>query len=97
MKHKDYFNGANQGLASFGQFGLRVLNAEASIQGETFIAIQVLTDAVINSKLKPYPTPDSEIIGDTDLTSLALTAGTIIYGRFYDVDVASGKVIAYKG
>jgi hypothetical protein len=97
MKHKDYFNGANQGLASFGQFGLRLLNAEASIENETFVAIQVLTDAVITSKLKPYPTPDSEIIGDTDLTSLALTAGTIIYGRFYDVDVESGKVIAYKG
>ena len=97
MKHKDYFNGANQGLASFGQFGLRVLNAENSEAGETFVAIQVLTDAVITSKLVAYPTPDSEIQGDTDLTSLALTAGTIIYGRFKDIQVASGKLIAYKG
>jgi len=97
MKHKDYFNGANQGLASFGQFGIRVLDAVAAVDGETFVAIQVLTDAIITSKLKPYPTPDSEIVGDTDLTSLALTAGTVIYGRFYDLDVESGKVIAYKG
>jgi hypothetical protein len=36
-------------------------------------------------------------IGDTSITSLALTAGTVIYGRFVDLQVASGKVIAYKG
>lgn len=97
MKHKDYFNGANQGLASFGQFGIRVLDAESAVEGETFVAIQVLTDAVITSKLNPYPTPAGEIVGDTDIASLALTAGTVIYGRFYDLDVESGKVIAYKG
>jgi hypothetical protein len=83
----------NENLASFGQFGIRVLTSNATV-GETFIAIQVITDAVISATLTAN---ESGEIGDTSITSLALTAGTVIYGRFVDLQVASGKVIAYKG
>jgi len=93
---KDYFNNQNQSMASFGQFGLRVLTSNATA-GETFVAIQVLEDTVITATLLPYVTPKGDAIGDTSITALALTAGTIIYGRFVALEVASGKVIAYKG
>jgi hypothetical protein len=33
--------------------------------------------------------------GDASITSLALPIGTIIYGNFDDISVASGKIIAY--
>jgi hypothetical protein len=93
MKHKDYFNEGNQGLGAFGQFGIRVL-IEDAIPGETFIAIQVITDATISATLTANEQGE---IGDSSITSLDLTAGTVIYGRFVDLQVASGKVIAYKG
>ena len=93
MEHKNYFYDGNYTLASFGQFGLRVLTTNATV-GETFVAIQVITDAVISATLNAN---ESEEIGDSSITSLSLTAGTVIYGRFVNLQVASGKVIAYKG
>jgi hypothetical protein len=91
---KDYNYSANTNQASLGQFGLRILTTNATV-GETFVAIQVLTDAVISATLTANESTGE--IGDTSITSLALTAGTVIYGRFVDLQVASGKVIAYKG
>jgi hypothetical protein len=82
-------------LVSFGQFGLRVLTGNA-IPTETFMAIQVLEDAVISANLLPYG-KQFVYIGDTSINALSLSAGTIIYGRFTELEVASGKVIAYKG
>lgn len=92
MSHKNLEYNANFNNATLGQFGLRVLTGNA-IVGEAFVAIQVLEDAVITSDLVEL----DKIIGDTNITSLALTAGTVIYGRFVNLEVASGKVIAYKG
>ena len=91
---KDYNYNANTNQASFGQFGLRVLTTNATAE-ETFVAVQVITDAVISATLTANESTGE--IGDTSITSLALTAGTIIYGRFVNLQVASGKVIAYKG
>lgn len=93
MAHKSMTYEGNNNIASFGQFGIRVLTTNATV-GETFIAIQVLEDAVISSTLTANEVGE---IGDASITSLALTAGTVIYGRFIDLQVASGKVIAYKG
>lgn len=93
MANKNYFYEENENKASFGQFGLRVLTTNATA-GETFVAIQVLEDAVISATLNAN---ESGEIGDNAITSLSLTAGTVIYGRFVDLEVASGKVIAYKG
>ena len=93
MEHKNYFYNANSNSASFGQFGLRVLTTNATA-GETFVAIQVITDAVISADLNANENAE---IGDASITSLSLTAGTVIYGRFVNLQVASGKVIAYKG
>ena len=89
---KDFFQEKNVNLGQFGQFGLRVLTGNA-IADERFVAIQVVEDAVISATLTAY----NDEIGDASITSLALTAGTVIYGRFTALQVASGKVIAYKG
>ena len=92
MANKNYTY-TNEAMASLGQFGLRVLTTNATA-GETFVAIQVLEDAVISATLNAN---ESGEIGDTAITSLSLTAGNVIYGRFVNLQVASGKVIAYKG
>lgn len=77
-------------LLNFGQLGLRILTGNAII-GEKFVVIQSITNCVISCKLDPINNSDSTI------TSLQLTAGMVIYGRFYDLEVTSGKIIAYKG
>jgi hypothetical protein len=89
---ENYFYQGNVNLGQFGQFGLRVLTGNAN-PAEDFVAIQVLEDAVISATLVAY---DNQI-GDASITSLALTAGTVIYGRFTALQVASGRIIAYKG
>lgn len=92
MANKSYYVGTNATLASFGQFGLRVLTTDAT-EGETFVAIHAMEDSVISCDLNDY---GSEI-GDTSIASLTILAGDTIYGRFVNLEVASGKVIAYKG
>lgn len=82
----------NENLASFGQFGLRVLTG-SSVADETFVAIQAVEDSVVSSDLNAY----NSYIGDTSITDLALAKGMVIYGQFENIVVSSGKVIAYKG
>jgi hypothetical protein len=54
--------------------------------GYVFFAIQFITDSVITC------------VGNiTGLTSISISAGTIIYGRFTSFTLASGSVIAYYG
>ena len=93
---QDFHQTGNQTMASFGQFGIRILTTNA-IASEEFVAIQALQDSTISATCVPYVTQKGNVIGDASVTSLALTAGTIIYGRFTALQVASGKVIAYKG
>ena len=77
---------------TFGQFGLRVLTGNATA-GETFVAIQAMEESVISSDISLL---DGEG-GDTTITSLTIPAGVTVFGRFVNLEVASGKVIAYKG
>jgi hypothetical protein len=51
---------------------------------DNFMAIQVVSDCVITTT------------GNLVLTSVSLSEGQIIYGRFESVTLASGEVIAYK-
>jgi len=74
---------------SFGDNGLRYLAAgNTSVGGESFGAIQVITAATISCDIDAPS-------GDAAITSLALPGGSIIYGNFDDISVASGSVIAY--
>jgi len=83
-----YYSSDFQKLA-FGDKGLRILAASAtSTAGENFCAIQAIEASTISCDIDTTG-------GDTSITSLALSAGTIIYGNFDDVSVASGKVVCY--
>jgi ethanolamine utilization microcompartment shell protein EutS len=74
---------------SFGDKGLRIIAASAtSTAGENFCAIQAVEASTISCDIDTTG-------GDASITSLALGAGSIIYGNFDDVSVASGKVICY--
>jgi len=74
---------------SFGDNGLRIIAASGtSIGGENFCAIQAVEASTISCDIDAAG-------GDASITSLALTAGTIIVGNFDDVSVASGKIICY--
>jgi N-acetylglucosamine kinase-like BadF-type ATPase len=54
--------------------------------GFVFVAVQVISDAVIT------------LVGDiTGITGVTVYAGTIIYGRYTSITIASGSVIAYNG
>ena len=74
---------------SFGDYGLRIISAtETSVSGEHFGAIQSLEDSTISCT-------NNASEGDTSITSLALTSGSILYGNFDDISVASGKIVCY--
>lgn len=74
---------------SFGDKGLRVLSTgDTSTSGESFCAIQAMEGSTISCDIDTTG-------GDTSLTSLFLSTGQVIYGNFDDVNVTTGKVIAY--
>jgi hypothetical protein len=54
--------------------------------GYIFNAVQIITDAVLTCTGAP-----------TGITSITFAAGTIIYGKFTQIVIASGTVIAYQG
>lgn len=92
MAHVKLDNSSNPGLAEFGHFGIRILTGN-SVAGETFNAIQAVSDSVISSGLVQL----NGFEGDSSITSLELKSGMVIYGRFVNIQVSSGKIIAYKG
>lgn len=55
-----------------------------------FGAIQVINDAVFSAITMP------EYTNATDLTTLTLTAGTVIYGRCTAFTLTSGVVVAHN-
>lgn len=68
--------------------GVYITGTDATTPAETYVfnAIQVITDAVV--------TAAGNITG---ITAASLDAGTIIYGRYTSITLASGSVIAYQG
>jgi hypothetical protein len=73
-------------VANFGGKYISSTDATTPSTGYVFNAIQVITDCVITC------------VGNiTGITSVSLTAGTIIYGRYTSITLSSGSVIAYYG
>lgn len=69
---------------SFGTLGGTYID-DTDAHAGVFCAIQVLTNCVIT------------LVGTiSGITSVALAAGTVVYGRFTSVTLASGSVIAYN-
>lgn len=77
----------NYEKATLGQFGFKKLTTgETSLVSDVFIAIQVLEDCEFTANIKGS--------GDNNFND-TLIAGTIIYGEFYNINVVSGKILAY--
>lgn len=73
-------------IANFGGKYIADTSETTPEEDYVFNAIQVIVDCVITA------------VGNiTGITSTSLTTGTIIYGRFTSVTLASGSVIAYNG
>ena len=94
MANSNLASSADQGFMAFGQWGAEYLVAGESATvatGRVYKAVQCLETAVVTF------TQGKNTQGDDPLTSIPMAIGTIIYGRFTEVDVTSGKVLAYIG
>lgn len=70
----------------YGQAGHDVMGAADTVNSHTYVQIWAQQDATV--------TYTSEV-GDSG-TSVALNAGSSIYGRFSSVTCVSGKLIVYR-
>jgi len=87
MSYETIVKEGNFYQSATGDYGFRLLSGgDSSTAGESFRSIQALEDSVVTT---------TTTVGDA-LTSVTLTEGTIIFGKFDSAAVASGKVIAYK-
>lgn len=87
MSYETIVKEGNFYQSATGDYGFRLLSSGASsTAGESFRSIQALEDSVVTTTTQA---------GDA-LTSVTLTEGTVVFGKFDSVAVASGKVIAYK-
>jgi len=76
----------NTSMGNRGGLYIADTNPKTPINGSVFNAIQVITDCVITC------------VGNiTGITSVTLVAGTVIYGRYNTITLASGSIIAYYG
>jgi hypothetical protein len=86
---EEVVNETNLLQASLGQSGGKYIadtTATTPDTGTVFVAIQVLSDAVIT------------LVGNIeDITAVSVDAGSVVYGRYTSVTLASGSVIAYQG
>ena len=85
MSYENITKDGNFYQSAMGDYGFRVVAAAGSTS-DSCRAIQALEDSVVTTTTS---------VGDA-LSSVTLTEGTIVFGKFDSVSVASGKVIAYK-
>ena len=85
MSYENITKDSNFFQSATGDYGFKVVAAAGSTS-EACRAIQALEDSVVTT---------TTTVGDA-LTSVTLTEGTIVFGRFDSISVASGKVIAYR-
>jgi len=72
----------------FSHQGGVVVNDTTATSGN-FGAIQVINDAVFSAITAP------EYTNASDLTTITITAGTVLYGRFTAFTLTSGVVVAH--
>lgn len=85
MSYENIGKDSNFFQTATGDYGFRVVSASGSTS-DACRAIQALEDSVVTTTTS---------VGDA-LSSVTLTEGTIVFGKFDSISVASGKVIAYK-
>jgi len=81
-------------LTSMGQKGSVLVTDTTAITG-AFRTIQVITDCTFTT-LTSDITKNGIVTASTGADFGTLTAGTVIYGKFTAITLATGKVILYK-
>ena len=83
-------------IAYSGEWGFkRLTGTESSTAGDEFIAIQAVADTVID--FDTVLRDDAHVRSETSVTALPIPAGVVIYGRFDNLVLTSGDVIAIFG
>ncbi len=75
----------------FSTVGSEVLDAGDSVTGKKYGAIQIITDTNFSTLTANNVDQSSAV-----LTGVGIGAGTVLYGQFSAVAVASGLVICHK-
>ena len=91
MASKVKYTPTESGSLGLGSAG-SVVTAAAAITG-SFCAITVLTNATFTT-LTPE---DSAHPDETDFSGITVPAGVTIYGRWTEIDPATGVILAYNG
>lgn len=84
MAFENIAKAGNYQQTASGDYGFKYIQSGGS-ETNSFRVIQVLQDATITT---------TTTVGDA-LTSVTLSEGTVIYGKFDSVAVSSGAVLAY--
>ena len=74
----------------FSSVGSEILQAADAVTGKRFGALQIINDAVFSVLTASTVEGSAKLVGPT------IPAGTVIYGVFSEVTVASGLVAAHK-
>jgi len=84
-------------VLAFGGNGMRVIRSgEQSIADEVFGCIQIVTGSEDTDGLWAVISFTNDLTqGDSNVTEIYISAGTLIYGNFIDVVVTEGAVICY--
>ena len=85
MAYENIIKEGNFYQSATGDYGFKFLSGTQSTT-DSCRSIQALEDSVVTT---------TTLAGDA-LTSVTLSEGTIIFGKFDSVTLASGKVLAYK-
>ena len=109
MSKMNYYSAGEAGSVALGQSGSIFLNASNTdtVTG-SFVAIDFITDTVFNSTSGLVASddtlfPNSQSVAtaiDSDgdaVDSATFPAGMTIYGKWTQIILASGSVIAYQG
>jgi len=91
MATKQLYSANHYHRLSFGDFGFRLLDEDATTStpsGEDFCTVHCLKDAVITMT-------SNHDVGDSSITSLDLKEGHILYGDFTNISITGGIVICY--
>ena len=92
MASKLKYNTIESGSLSLGSAGSKVIVAATATQTGMFCAITALADSTFTTL-----TPEDAAHPDDAAYNLTIPAGVTIYGRWSDINIASGAVVAYNG
>ena len=70
-----------------GDYGFKILSGNGATSSESFRAIQIIsTTAELDA---------TSAVGDSIANTVALPQGVVIYGKFTQITISTGTVIAY--